>query len=687
MKMMIDNHSDILLFLNEFGKDNITFLFDVSNNHFSISEKAQKFFGKEEILYEDIYEVIDYNELNNIKNRVNDMILEGKETKTSISCRIKGVDGVFLSTLDLKILFNKETNRRLIYGNLYPHRNKRETLDPITNFKTVNYLYEHVREVKENGTQYLILGLKLLKFNDITSIYGYDFANEVLRKLCDKVKKSLSSRTSIYRLEGTRFVGICENVSVEEVEGKFEHLQELTSSFEYNGQKVGMTLIGSVIDANKVDLVDERLISHIMSSLDKSSSNHRYSLVVLGKDEIHENYKKMQFYNHVQASIMNNFEGFYLKYQPLVSSKGGKIIGAEALLRWKSNVYGEVLPNDFIEYIETQPMFYEMGLWILQTAISEVKPILATHPNFIINVNISYSQLEKKNFKTDVIDIIDKLEFPHKNLQLELTERCRDVNPEYLYDQLSYFSEKGIKISLDDFGTGIASIDLLCNMPIDSMKIDQSFIRNILTNSSCKSVVDMSLECASKLGLKVCLEGVESEEIHDYVANLNATYHQGFYYSKPISIDEIKMILDETFINHKVSLIKSNIKNGFDIENIVSMIPGGFVIYKDDPTERILSVNEALLRIYECDSLDDFNILTKNSFKGMVHPDDYRRVERQIYEQIESSSDDFDYVEYRIVTKKGNIREVRDYGHLIRGEDETENVFYVFIAPKEPQNI
>ena len=71
----------------------------------------------------------------------------------------------------------------------------------------------------------------------------------------------------------------------------------------------------------------------------------------------------------------------------------------------------------------------------------------------------------------------------------------------------------------------------------------------------------------------------------------------------------------------------------------------------------------------------------------MVHPDDYRRVERQIYEQIESSSDDFDYVEYRIVTKKGNIREVRDYGHLIRGEDETENVFYVFIAPKEPQNI
>ena len=145
-------------------------------------------------------------------------------------------------------------------------------------------------------------------------------------------------------------------------------------------------------------------------------------------------------------------------------------------------------------------------------------------------------------FKHDVIKIVDSYEFPHKNLQLELTERCRDINPEYLYEQLKFFSDHGIKISLDDFGTGISSIDLLCNMPINTMKIDQTFIKNILTNSSCKSVVDMSLECASKLGLKVCLEGVETEEIHDYVAGLNATYHQGFYYSKPITIEEIKKL-------------------------------------------------------------------------------------------------------------------------------------------------
>ena len=680
--MMIENRSDLMLFLSEYGKDNITFFYDVTLKTFTISTKAKNFFGRESLRIEEIYEIIEPNELEMVGEKVKEL-MHSENNKASITCRLKDANNFsYLCTCDLKVLFNEESGRYMVYVNIYPHRNKRETLDPITNFKTVNYLYEHLRELAETKKPYLLLGLKLLKFNDITSIYGYDFANEVLRALCDKVKQLLSRKTSVYRLEGTRFLGVCEGISIEEVEGKFAELQEVTSSFEYKGKKVGMTLFGSVIDASEVELVDERLISHILSSLDKSSTNHRYSLVILGQEDIDKNARRVEFYNHIQASIVNNFDGFYLKYQPLVSSKGGNIIGAEALLRWKSSVYGDVLPNDFIDYIETQPLFYEMGLWIMATAMCDVKPILSTHPNFVINVNISYSQLENKHFKNDVMDLIQKMEFPHKNLQFELTERCRDINPEFLFEQLSFFSKQGIKISLDDFGTGISSIDLLCNMPINTMKIDQTFIRNILTNSSCKSVVDMSLECANKLGLKVCLEGVESEEIHDYVANLNATYHQGFYYSKPITIEEIKQILDEKWISNKVAVIKSNTKNQYDIENIVSMIPGGFVIYRDDPSERIISVNESLLRIYECNTVEEFYELTNNSFKGMVHPDDYARVERQIYEQIEVN-DDFDYVEYRIITKTGKVKEVRDYGHLIRGEDDSEDVFYVFIAPKE----
>ena len=442
--MIIDNHSDLMLFLNEYGNDNITFFFDVVSRNFSISTKAKKFFGKEKLTMETLSEILDAQELSLLYEKIGE-IVQKKEKKGSMFCRVKDASGkAFLCTLDVKILFNEESKHNLIFGNIYPHRNNRESLDPITNFKTVNYLYEHLRELKEKKTPYLMLGLKLLKFNDLTSIYGYDFTNEVLRKVCDKVKKSLSQKTSIYRLEGTRFVGICENLPIEAVEDKFYLLQDLVSSFEYRDKKVGMTLIGSIIDANEIELTDEKLGSHIMSSLDKSSSQNKYSLMYMKKEDIELNVKKMEFYNHIQASITNNFEGFYLKYQPLISSKGGNIIGAEALLRWKSSIYGEVLPNDFIDYVETQPMFYDMGLWILEKAMEDAKAILFTHPNFVMNVNISYSQLERREFKHHVIEIIEKLNYPFKNLQLELTERCRDINPEYLYEQLKFFSDYGI---------------------------------------------------------------------------------------------------------------------------------------------------------------------------------------------------------------------------------------------------
>lgn len=433
--------------------------------------------------------------------------------------------------------------------------------------RKINDFYTHLNKMKNE--KFLLLGLKLLKYNDLTIIYGNEFSKKVLEEVCVLINKILGDSINVYHLEGTKFLCVCTHISFREIEQKFYDLQIAISSFEFENIKVGLTLIGSVLDTEKIELTEEKMISHIISSLDKSSSLNKYYLMYLGKDEIEESVKKMAFYSHVQSSIINDFEGFYLKYQPLISSKDGSVIGAEALLRWKSSIYGEVLPNDFIDYIETQPVFYNIGLWVLEKAMTDAKTILSTNSNFVMNVNISYSQLERKEFKDDVMLIINKLNFPVNNLQLELTERCRDIAPEYLYEQLLFFYNNGIKISLDDFGTGISSIDLLCNMPINTMKIDQMFIKNILTNSSCKSVVDMSIDCASKLGLKVCLEGVETEEIHDYVTSLNATYHQGFYYSKPIFIEEIKQIIDEKVFNEKTYLLEETNKNAKLVELLI----------------------------------------------------------------------------------------------------------------------
>ena len=249
----------------------------------------------------------------------------------------------------------------------------------------------------------------------------------------------------------------------------------------------------------------------------------------------------------------------------------------------------------------------------------------------------------------------------------------------YLKEQLTFLREHGIKIALDDYGTGNSTINLLCELPITSVKIDQSFILNILNKGSNRVVVDSTVQCAKRLGLTVCLEGVETQEIKDFIGKYSANYHQGYFYSRPVEISKFKSIIKETWPVTNVSLIKEDPNNEFGVDSILSMIPGGFFIYADNETEKILSINEMMLDIFECNSVDEFVELTKGSFAGIVHPEDYEEVRKSIYEQISTSDNNMDFVRYRIITKNGNIKHVRDYGHLVHGESDVD-LFYVFVV-------
>jgi c-di-GMP-related signal transduction protein len=249
----------------------------------------------------------------------------------------------------------------------------------------------------------------------------------------------------------------------------------------------------------------------------------------------------------------------------------------------------------------------------------------------------------------------------------------------YLKEQLTFFRDHGIKIALDDYGTGNSTNNLLCDLPITCVKIDQTFILNILNKGSKRVVVASTVQCAKRLGLKVCLEGVETQEIKDFIGKYSANYHQGYFYSRPVEFGRFKEFVKETWPVSNVSLIKGNPNDNFGVDSILSMIPGGFLIYADDETKKIISVNEMLLDIYECKSLEEFLELTGGSFAGMVHPEDYQEVSRTIVQQISESSANLDFVKYRIVTKNGKIKYVRDYGHLVHNDGDAD-LYYVFIV-------
>ena len=243
---------------------------------------------------------------------------------------------------------------------------------------------------------------------------------------------------------------------------------------------------------------------------------------------------------NIRNCIIDDFKGFYLCFQPIISAESETLIGAEALLRWRMEPFGEVPPGVFIPWLENDPSFFELGNWILKTALTEAKCLLEKYPDFVLNVNVAYPQMARHNFRDCVREILEKTGYPAENLCLELTERCRHLDVGYLRREIDYLKSLGIRFAMDDFGTGFSSLDLLAAIPVDTLKIDRGFIRDIETNKNNQHIVKAVTGCAQDMGVHVCLEGLEDRKMINFTKQYHVYSYQGYYFSRPIVMEEFR---------------------------------------------------------------------------------------------------------------------------------------------------
>lgn len=215
----------------------------------------------------------------------------------------------------------------------------------------------------------------------------------------------------------------------------------------------------------------------------------------------------------------------------------------EALLRWKHKEFGVVPPGIFIPWLEMEPCFFELGNWIIEQALTDGMEIRKFRPDFVVNVNISATQLDNHGFRQAVVDILKKTKFPPEYLCIELTERCKNMDIAFLKNELEYFRKLGIKIAIDDFGTGNATLNLLTELPIDELKVDMSFVRGIQESKPNQVLVQAVVSCAHQLGYKSCIEGVEDKALFDYLHRYGSTYYQGYHFSRPVCLEDFKKLL------------------------------------------------------------------------------------------------------------------------------------------------
>ena len=411
-------------------------------------------------------------------------------------------------------------------------------VDTLTGFRNQYGFFDDLNSCIRRNTNISVILFGISRFSEINEMYGYHFGNRVLQCYARAAFEAVGNTGHIYRIDGTKFAVISHTLSVREMREKYDSFRAfLHESFEADGKKVLLDLHGGAVRVEDFDVDSQTVYACLNFAYEESKLRRQGELVEFFNNLNEDNRQRLEKLHAIRDSIMRGNEGFYLLYQPVVDASTEQLIGAEALLRWKNDKYGMGPPDQFIPLLESDPLFPDLGDWIIREAIIAAKEILRKHPGFVINVNLSYAQIEKPDFVDRVLRALDELEYPPEHLCLEVTERCRLLDLDLLKNVIIRLKSRGILIALDDFGTGFSSVGIIKEIPFDIIKIDRSFVMKIEENETDRQLMQNFAGLASLFGAKVCVEGIETEGMRDILRELHVGSFQGYYYAKPLQIE------------------------------------------------------------------------------------------------------------------------------------------------------
>lgn len=439
-------------------------------------------------------------------------------------------------------VLRKENREYLIV--VLKNENALQEIDAQTDLYSQVKFEEHIKDYLATRRKVAVLEIEFDHMNDMNILYGTNYSEQMQREIGLRFIYMMDADTAVYRMNSSNFAFILRDADREEAEVYMEKIKDTLKENAYiDGHFFEFKIYASglILDDYKGD------ISTVQSKLEYTleKARERRSTGILFFNDLVLSYGGMDLdlMKIIHQSVLNHCDGFYVEYQPIVTSEDGKIMGAEALVRWKKEPYGAIPPGLFIDWLENDPSMYDLGNFVLEQALWDSKLFLQQNPDFFINVNVSAKQLERPDFCRVVLELLDKTEFPVRHLCLEITERCRSLPVSVINERMAVLRGYGIKFAMDDFGTGSSSSAMALEMLIDEIKIDMSFIRKILVNKKNKAIVQSMVDFANAVNIKSCLEGVENKALEDYLRTVGATWFQGYYYSKPVGADELEKLL------------------------------------------------------------------------------------------------------------------------------------------------
>ncbi len=420
-----------------------------------------------------------------------------------------------------------------------------DTLTKLPNRLNFNERIKTVYEVaKKNKQNFAFILLDLDRFKFINDILGHMIGDKLLYEAAQRIRSSVKRRDFVARLGGDEFIILLEKIKTEdEVLSVAQRIQEnFKKPFNLDSHEIYVN-ISAGVSIYPDDGKD-------ISTLFKNADSALYRAKEQGGNNFQQ-YSEDSFIAHashleIDKGLRNalKYNELVLHYQPQIDMKTGRIVGCEALVRWNHPELGIMYPSEFISHAEESSLIIPMGEWILEEACRQNKAWQDAGLAYIpVSVNVSPKQLLQKTFVDTMNRVLKETELDPHYLEIEIIEDVVMKNIEMSIEILQQFKDMGIKVMVDDFGTGYASLSYLKRLPIDTVKIDRTFIDGSLTNSDDAALVVAIISIAHQLRLKVIAEGVETPNQYNFLASHNCDYMQGYIYSKPLSAEAMTKLL------------------------------------------------------------------------------------------------------------------------------------------------
>ena len=467
-------------------------------------------------------------------------LLSGEAQNYDLTSRTRLKDGSYAVLRYIGSTICDADGKPELIGGIIINEGLTETTDLVTILPNQYSFFRDLAAAVELKRNCVAVLCGINRMNNINTEHGYTFGNSVLQQAGWLLQEAVGQDGTVYRMNGAKFAFITESLSPEEVAVKYEKLRRAAQAgLPVENVRQVLSINGGMIYFNG-GAADERTIFASLNFVyNESKFYHNGKLVNYNGALGRNTHESLELLAEVRDCILMDCENFSLRYQPVFDAKTEKLTAIEALLCWHSKRFGDVPPSAYVPVIERDYLFEELGYWILRRAMEDGLKLLARDPNLTLNVNISPAQIID-DFLFEEIDKISKsVGFPLKNLCFELTQSCRLIEPDILRRIVRALKRKGIRCLIDDFGSGVASIDFLRDLAPNFIKLERDYILHIKDKPGNLQIVQHLSELAVDLGTKVCLKGVEDAEIREITKSLPATNIQGNYYSEAISLDEI----------------------------------------------------------------------------------------------------------------------------------------------------